>query len=304
MTSSQLAVSLAALAVLTLGAAAAARRRAVANSLLAARSLICLAFIVWFQSPAYPGLQQGTATITAGQPTDDATDVMALLVNMKSYQVNITIKKMYTPAKKAEEIAAAIDAAKIPGVKTAVNNNVVTITGATKFVYADNSAETGLKLASAGPATNNGIIVTLGYSGTPSDDDATYVATFGDSVFTDTTSIVFPEPPSLDTLLDDIYADLKAQLPTALQSRLTLDLSSDTIAFTFPSSSDQFVQNYTSDGEVTAYQSIEGVVPEASTWAMMLVGFAGLAYAGYRRSRRSDGASYRRAHVSTARRRA
>jgi hypothetical protein len=27
------------------------------------------------------------------------------------------------------------------------------------------------------------------------------------------------------------------------------------------------------------------VVPEASTWAMMLIGFAGLGYAGYRRAR-------------------
>jgi hypothetical protein len=265
---------------LTLGACGKAARKRPLRSLSTARLLICSVFIVWLQAPAYAGIQQGTATITAGQPTDDATDVMALLVNMKSYQVNIVIKKTYTPAEKAAAIAAAIDAAKIPGVKTAVKNNVVTITGATKFAYADNSEETGLKLASAGPATDNGAIVTLGYMGAPSEDDASYVATFGDSAFTDTVSVVFPEPPSLETLLDDIYADLKGQLPTALQSRLTLDMASDTIAFVFPASSDQFVQNYTSDGEVTANQSIEGVVPEASTWAMLLVGFAGLAFAG------------------------
>jgi PEP-CTERM motif len=29
---------------------------------------------------------------------------------------------------------------------------------------------------------------------------------------------------------------------------------------------------------------IGGVIPEPSTWAMMLIGFAGLAYAGYRRA--------------------
>jgi hypothetical protein len=28
-----------------------------------------------------------------------------------------------------------------------------------------------------------------------------------------------------------------------------------------------------------------GVVPEPSTWAMMLIGFAGLGFAGYRRAR-------------------
>jgi hypothetical protein len=30
-----------------------------------------------------------------------------------------------------------------------------------------------------------------------------------------------------------------------------------------------------------------GVVPEPSTWAMMLIGFAGLGYAGYRRDRKT-----------------
>ena len=34
---------------------------------------------------------------------------------------------------------------------------------------------------------------------------------------------------------------------------------------------------------------VGGVVPEPSTWAMMLLGFAGLGFAGYRASRRSDG---------------
>jgi PEP-CTERM motif len=29
------------------------------------------------------------------------------------------------------------------------------------------------------------------------------------------------------------------------------------------------------------------IVPEPSTWAMMLIGFAGLGYAGYRRSRKA-----------------
>ena len=36
--------------------------------------------------------------------------------------------------------------------------------------------------------------------------------------------------------------------------------------------------------------AVGGAVPEPSTWAMMLVGFAGLGYAGYRRARRSRAA--------------
>ncbi|MBO0734135.1 MAG: PEP-CTERM sorting domain-containing protein [Methylocapsa sp.] len=30
-----------------------------------------------------------------------------------------------------------------------------------------------------------------------------------------------------------------------------------------------------------------GVIPEPSTWAMMLIGFAGLGFLGYRRTRRA-----------------
>jgi hypothetical protein len=36
---------------------------------------------------------------------------------------------------------------------------------------------------------------------------------------------------------------------------------------------------------VAAVSGISGVVPESSTWAMMLVGFAGLGFAGYRKTK-------------------
>ena len=42
------------------------------------------------------------------------------------------------------------------------------------------------------------------------------------------------------------------------------------------------------DGFVTI--SLESTVPEPSTWAMMLLGFAGVGFAGYRRARRSRAA--------------
>ena len=47
-----------------------------------------------------------------------------------------------------------------------------------------------------------------------------------------------------------------------------------------------FVVN--SGGSITAVPS---AVPEPSTWAMMLLGFAGLGYAGYRASRRESAAT-------------
>jgi hypothetical protein len=36
---------------------------------------------------------------------------------------------------------------------------------------------------------------------------------------------------------------------------------------------------------VVGSEAAAGVIPEPSTWAMMLLGFAGLGYAGYRRTR-------------------
>jgi PEP-CTERM motif len=45
-------------------------------------------------------------------------------------------------------------------------------------------------------------------------------------------------------------------------------------------------------GEIVGFnEAMNAVVPEPSTWAMMLIGFAGLAYVGYRASRRTAAAT-------------
>jgi hypothetical protein len=44
--------------------------------------------------------------------------------------------------------------------------------------------------------------------------------------------------------------------------------------------------------------AVGGAVPEPSTWAMMLVGFAGLGFAGYRRARRAMSAPAQSAPTS------
>jgi hypothetical protein len=46
-------------------------------------------------------------------------------------------------------------------------------------------------------------------------------------------------------------------------------------------------------GSAVSELSSDSVVPEPSTWAMMLLGFAGLSYASFRKSRRSPGADVR-----------
>jgi probable HAF family extracellular repeat protein len=50
-----------------------------------------------------------------------------------------------------------------------------------------------------------------------------------------------------------------------------------------PSSLESFAFGINDAGQVVGYSS--GIVPEPSTWAMVLFGFAGLAFAGYRRAK-------------------
>jgi hypothetical protein len=51
----------------------------------------------------------------------------------------------------------------------------------------------------------------------------------------------------------------------------------------FPTTGGAFVLN--SVGESATFTSETSAIPEPSTWAMMLIGFAALGYAGYRRAR-------------------
>jgi hypothetical protein len=45
------------------------------------------------------------------------------------------------------------------------------------------------------------------------------------------------------------------------------------------------------EGLSTSFTLVRGAVPKPSTWAMMLLGFAGLGYAGYRKAKQTAVAS-------------
>jgi hypothetical protein len=51
--------------------------------------------------------------------------------------------------------------------------------------------------------------------------------------------------------------------------------------------SDTISMSNTAAGAMITFVSDPGAVPESSTWAMMLIGFGGLGFAGYRASRKS-----------------
>jgi PEP-CTERM motif len=66
-----------------------------------------------------------------------------------------------------------------------------------------------------------------------------------------------------------------------------LDGTFDEVAFT----ENPAIGGYESDNHTVGFFTHIGGVPEPSTWAMLLLGFAGLGFAGYRSSRRSASAS-------------
>jgi hypothetical protein len=53
---------------------------------------------------------------------------------------------------------------------------------------------------------------------------------------------------------------------------------------------DQFYLDWTATYQSSPYEVQDSAVPEPSTWAMLLVGFAGLGYPGWRRGRRAEAA--------------
>ena len=90
------------------------------------------------------------------------------------------------------------------------------------------------------------------------------------------------EDLSSDDILDSVSAsfasyDLKTSIGPIVGSS-EIDPGSS-----FPTTGGAFV--LTSVGESATFTAATSAIPEPSTWAMMLIGFAGLGYAGYRRAR-------------------
>jgi PEP-CTERM motif len=90
------------------------------------------------------------------------------------------------------------------------------------------------------------------------------------------------EDQSSDDILDSVSAsfasyDLKTSIGPIVGSS-EFDPSSS-----FPTTGGAFV--LTSVGESATFTAATSAIPEPSTWAMMLIAFAGLGYAGYRRAR-------------------
>jgi PEP-CTERM motif len=109
--------------------------------------------------------------------------------------------------------------------------------------------------------------------------------TFSDStqVFSaQSLSTVGFEDLAVDDILDSVSASFASY---ALKTSIGPIVGSAEInsGSSFATSGGAFV--LTSVGETATFAAATSGVPEPSTWAMMLIGFAGLGYAGYRRAR-------------------
>jgi hypothetical protein len=94
-------------------------------------------------------------------------------------------------------------------------------------------------------------------------------------------AVGFEDVSSSDDILDTVSASFATY---DLTTTIGPIVGSEVInaGFSFPTTGGAFV--LTSVGDVT-FTAATTVVPEPSSWAMMLIGFAGLGYAGYRRAR-------------------
>ena len=107
--------------------------------------------------------------------------------------------------------------------------------------------------------------------------------------FTDLTQVFSTQSVSTvgfeDLVLDDILGDIDASFASYdLKTSIGPIVGSSEFdaGSSFPTTGGAFV--LTSVGEST-FTAATSAIPEPSTWAMMLIGFAGLGYAGYRRAR-------------------
>jgi hypothetical protein len=157
------------------------------------------------------------------------------------------------------------------------------------------SGDTGTAMGSATSTINNLAISldsifnltstlissTSSVNGTPSATGSTTIAGLTITVLGSTVTIpVNPTPNDVIFSLAGLTITLNQQIPDLSESA---GITTNAIALDF--NKFPFGTNVV-NGSVDVGQSFASLnVPEISTWAMMLVGFAGLGFAGYRRSR-------------------
>ena len=249
------------------------------------------------------------ATIKAGKPKKKGFIDYSIWdqINHKAVTARVTITGPTSPAAKAAAIAAAFTAPAVgvPAADVVVSGASVNFLGySTPKVVRSNTSETDTLAMGFVPTDPTGpYLASLGYqldtgyaalSGIDSDGlEATYTAGFG---FTDpvdgsvalSANVDFSQlaSPKIATLLTSEFNLLDTQLiaqAPELAGDLTLNLADNTIDLAIPASAlSGSVTIGSTDNALVTSGSLTAV-PEPPTWAMMLLGLAGLGFAASRR---------------------
>ena len=134
-----------------------------------------------------------------------------------------------------------------------------------------------------GPISSANIEIGLYDASSPDPSKAVSFFTLnGDSIASQLTAALVANPPVRN---GEIYYTV--DLPNTVFSALATGISTFALGFTGPGEGLLGPSNYILFGLDFATLTITTgtVVPEPSTWAMLLLGFAGLGFAGYRRGR-------------------
>jgi len=227
--------------------------------------------------------------ITAGKPTADGTDVISIYKNGGGFGIPIEVPNILAadmPDEKAVKIMNAINAVK-PGVASIdPNNSANVLLNGYKAIGlgAENNSKEPIKVGDAGQPGNMDLAI-VGYSGTPTGldingDESVFTASFGYDGLTVSDTIDYDNltGTSIDDVLTDFYDSFLSQLPTQLDSALSLDLPDDQILFQFPNNeTNYFVNIATTDAGVEEAGGIADDTPEPGTILLAAGAVAALA---------------------------
>ena len=216
--------------------------------------------------------------ITAGQPTANGDDVVTIYKNGGGFGIPIdvpNIKAADTPAEKAVKIKNAINAVKagVASIDPANSANVLLDGYKAIGVGAENNSKEPIKVGDAGQPGNMDLAI-VGLSGTPTGLDifgaeSVFTASFGYDGLTVSDTIDYADltGTSISDVLTDFYDSFLAQLPTQLDSALSLDLPDDQITFQFPESeTNYFASIATTDAGIEEAGGIaDDTTPEPGT---------------------------------------